>query len=160
MDVLIARSTFMTLRWTLWHTLTSSLVDHLVVSYSQKKVKGKCCCIFFLWRHFSFGWFMLQHAICFRLQFEKTDYSSRCPISQFWDENEPRLFVCETVPISSESSSKSCFLETVKLLFNFKVVLYSSQWEWLLFFFSSDRCISSDAFLYSRAWAPPTGLLP
>uniref|UniRef100_A0A674PQ19 Intraflagellar transport 140 n=1 Tax=Takifugu rubripes TaxID=31033 RepID=A0A674PQ19_TAKRU len=32
-----------------------------------------------------------------RQQFDKTDYSSRCPVSQFWDENEPRLFVCETV---------------------------------------------------------------
>uniref|UniRef100_A0A3P8VSN0 Intraflagellar transport 140 n=1 Tax=Cynoglossus semilaevis TaxID=244447 RepID=A0A3P8VSN0_CYNSE len=29
----------------------------------------------------------------------------RCPVSHFWDESEPRLFVCETVPISSDSSS-------------------------------------------------------
>uniref|UniRef100_A0A667XJ74 Intraflagellar transport 140 n=1 Tax=Myripristis murdjan TaxID=586833 RepID=A0A667XJ74_9TELE len=31
--------------------------------------------------------------------------SGRCPISHFWDESEPRLFVCETEPISSESLS-------------------------------------------------------
>uniref|UniRef100_A0A3B4XIP2 Intraflagellar transport 140 n=1 Tax=Seriola lalandi dorsalis TaxID=1841481 RepID=A0A3B4XIP2_SERLL len=33
------------------------------------------------------------------------ELSGRCPVSHFWDESEPRLFVCETVPISSESSS-------------------------------------------------------
>uniref|UniRef100_A0A8C7NU40 Intraflagellar transport protein 140 homolog n=1 Tax=Oncorhynchus mykiss TaxID=8022 RepID=A0A8C7NU40_ONCMY len=27
--------------------------------------------------------------------------SERCPVSHFWDENEPRLFVCETVLVSS-----------------------------------------------------------
>lgn len=57
---------------------------------------------------------MWHYAVSFRQQFDKTDYSSRCPVSQFWDENEPRLFVCETVPISSESSSYS-FLEAVKV---------------------------------------------
>ncbi|XP_072311733.1 intraflagellar transport protein 140 homolog isoform X1 [Eucyclogobius newberryi] len=40
-----------------------------------------------------------------RQQFEGTDLSGRCPISHFWDESEPRLFVCETVPISSEGSA-------------------------------------------------------
>ncbi|XP_031595153.1 intraflagellar transport protein 140 homolog [Oreochromis aureus] len=29
--------------------------------------------------------------------------SGRSPVSHFWDESEPRLFVCETVPVSSES---------------------------------------------------------
>ncbi|XP_034049465.1 intraflagellar transport protein 140 homolog [Thalassophryne amazonica] len=38
-------------------------------------------------------------------QFEAAKMSGRCPVSHFWDENEPRLFVCETVPISSESTS-------------------------------------------------------
>uniref|UniRef100_A0A671LEY8 Intraflagellar transport protein 140 homolog n=1 Tax=Sinocyclocheilus anshuiensis TaxID=1608454 RepID=A0A671LEY8_9TELE len=28
--------------------------------------------------------------------------AARCPVSQFWDENEPRLFVCETVPVNSD----------------------------------------------------------
>ncbi|KAG7227762.1 hypothetical protein INR49_013556 [Caranx melampygus] len=41
----------------------------------------------------------------FRQQFQGTELSGRCPVSIFWDESEPRLFVCETVPISSESSS-------------------------------------------------------
>ncbi|XP_055006428.1 intraflagellar transport protein 140 homolog isoform X2 [Boleophthalmus pectinirostris] len=40
-----------------------------------------------------------------RHQLEGTELSGRCPISHFWDESEPRLFVCETVPVSSESSS-------------------------------------------------------
>ncbi|TMS22663.1 Intraflagellar transport protein 140-like protein [Larimichthys crocea] len=42
-----------------------------------------------------------------RQQFQGTELSGRCPVSHFWDESEPRLFVCETVPISSESSSTS-----------------------------------------------------
>uniref|UniRef100_A0A3P9DT49 Intraflagellar transport 140 n=1 Tax=Maylandia zebra TaxID=106582 RepID=A0A3P9DT49_9CICH len=29
--------------------------------------------------------------------------SGHSPVSHFWDESEPRLFVCETVPVSSES---------------------------------------------------------
>ncbi|XP_041829697.1 intraflagellar transport protein 140 homolog [Melanotaenia boesemani] len=40
-------------------------------------------------------------------QFQETELSGRCPVSHFWDESEPRLFVCETVPVSSESSSNS-----------------------------------------------------
>ncbi|XP_074475359.1 intraflagellar transport protein 140 homolog [Sebastes fasciatus] len=40
-----------------------------------------------------------------RQQFQGTELSGRCPVSHFWDESEPRLFVCETVPISSESTS-------------------------------------------------------
>ncbi|KAG8009125.1 hypothetical protein GBF38_011739 [Nibea albiflora] len=42
-----------------------------------------------------------------RQQFQGTELSGHCPVSHFWDESEPRLFVCETVPISSESSSTS-----------------------------------------------------
>ncbi|CAK6964174.1 intraflagellar transport protein 140 homolog isoform X1 [Scomber scombrus] len=42
-----------------------------------------------------------------RQQFQGTELSGRCPVSHFWDESEPRLFVCETVPVSSESSSIS-----------------------------------------------------
>lgn len=30
------------------------------------------------------------------------ELAARCPVSQFWDENEPRLFVCETVPVNSD----------------------------------------------------------
>lgn len=44
MDDLITKCTSMMLRWTLWRTLTSSLADRPVVSYSQKKVKGKQAC--------------------------------------------------------------------------------------------------------------------
>ncbi|CAB1312283.1 unnamed protein product [Coregonus sp. 'balchen'] len=32
-----------------------------------------------------------------------TELSERCPVSHFWDENEPRLFVCETVLVNSDS---------------------------------------------------------
>lgn len=35
------------------------------------------------------------------------ELAARCPVSQFWDENEPRLFVCETVPVNSDLSSSS-----------------------------------------------------
>lgn len=30
------------------------------------------------------------------------ELAARCPASQFWDEKEPRLFVCETVPVNSD----------------------------------------------------------
>uniref|UniRef100_A0A3Q0REE4 Intraflagellar transport 140 n=1 Tax=Amphilophus citrinellus TaxID=61819 RepID=A0A3Q0REE4_AMPCI len=33
--------------------------------------------------------------------------SGRCPVSHFWDESEAHLFVCETVPVSFESTSNS-----------------------------------------------------
>lgn len=42
MDDLITKCTFMTLRWTLWLILTSSLVDRPVVSHILKTVKGTC----------------------------------------------------------------------------------------------------------------------
>ncbi|RXN07484.1 intraflagellar transport protein 140-like [Labeo rohita] len=35
------------------------------------------------------------------------ELAARCPVSQFWDENEPRLFVCETVPANSDLHSSS-----------------------------------------------------
>uniref|UniRef100_A0A8C5ELC1 Intraflagellar transport 140 homolog (Chlamydomonas) n=1 Tax=Gouania willdenowi TaxID=441366 RepID=A0A8C5ELC1_GOUWI len=38
--------------------------------------------------------------------------NGQCPVSHFWDESEPRLFVCETIPVSSESSS-NCYLDMV-----------------------------------------------
>uniref|UniRef100_A0AAV2LFL9 Telomere length regulation protein TEL2 homolog n=1 Tax=Knipowitschia caucasica TaxID=637954 RepID=A0AAV2LFL9_KNICA len=40
-----------------------------------------------------------------RQRFEGTELSGRCPVSHVWDESEPRLCVCEIVPISSESSA-------------------------------------------------------
>ncbi|XP_040032624.2 intraflagellar transport protein 140 homolog [Gasterosteus aculeatus] len=46
-----------------------------------------------------------------RKQIQATELSGRCPVSHVWDESEPRLFVCETVPIGSESSPSS-FLHT------------------------------------------------
>ncbi|TRY92904.1 hypothetical protein DNTS_005716, partial [Danionella cerebrum] len=35
------------------------------------------------------------------------ELSARCPVSQFWDENEPRLFVCETIPVTSDLHNSS-----------------------------------------------------
>ncbi|XP_034716265.1 intraflagellar transport protein 140 homolog isoform X1 [Etheostoma cragini] len=61
-------------------------------------------------------------------QFQGTELSSRCPVFQFWDESEPRLFVCETVPISSESLSAS-FLDAVDVLV---VTLFCTQEHGLL----------------------------
>ncbi|KAJ4940251.1 hypothetical protein JOQ06_026560 [Pogonophryne albipinna] len=55
---------------------------------------------------------LLQTEESERQQFQGTELSGRCPVSHFWDESEPRLFVCETVPISSESSSTS-FLDSM-----------------------------------------------
>lgn len=54
----------------------------------------------------------------FRQQFEGTELSGRCPMSHFWDESEPRLFVCETVPISSEASSNG-FLDMASTVARF-----------------------------------------
>ncbi|KAG7507575.1 intraflagellar transport protein 140-like [Solea senegalensis] len=42
-----------------------------------------------------------------RQLFQGTELSGRCPVSHYWDESEPRLFVCETVPVGSESTSSS-----------------------------------------------------
>uniref|UniRef100_A0A7N6FI41 Intraflagellar transport 140 homolog (Chlamydomonas) n=1 Tax=Anabas testudineus TaxID=64144 RepID=A0A7N6FI41_ANATE len=55
---------------------------------------------------------ILQQDESERPQFQETELNGRCPVSHFWDESDPRLFVCETVPISSESSSAS-YLDTV-----------------------------------------------
>ncbi|XP_041671340.1 intraflagellar transport protein 140 homolog [Cheilinus undulatus] len=63
-----------------------------------------------------------------RQQFQMTELSGRCPISHFWDESEPRLFVCETVPISSESSLTSC-LDTMDVSV---VTLFCTQEHGLL----------------------------
>uniref|UniRef100_A0A671WNQ5 Intraflagellar transport 140 n=1 Tax=Sparus aurata TaxID=8175 RepID=A0A671WNQ5_SPAAU len=62
------------------------------------------------------------------LQFQATELSGRCPMSHFWDESEPRLFVCETVPISSESSSTN-FLDTTDVSV---VTLFCTQEHGLL----------------------------
>ncbi|XP_075950055.1 intraflagellar transport protein 140 homolog [Anarhichas minor] len=63
-----------------------------------------------------------------RQQFQGTELSGRCPVSHFWDESEPRLLVCETVPISSECSSTS-FLETTDVSV---VTLFCTQEHGLL----------------------------
>ncbi|XP_074520074.1 intraflagellar transport protein 140 homolog [Halichoeres trimaculatus] len=63
-----------------------------------------------------------------RQQFQMSELSGRCPVSHFWDETEPRLFVCETVPISSESSSTS-FLDTLDVSV---VTLFCTQEHGLL----------------------------
>ncbi|XP_037319020.2 intraflagellar transport protein 140 homolog [Pungitius pungitius] len=46
-----------------------------------------------------------------RKRVQGAELGGRCPVSHFWDESEPRLFVCETVPIGSESSPSS-YLDT------------------------------------------------
>ncbi|CAJ1080882.1 intraflagellar transport protein 140 homolog [Xyrichtys novacula] len=63
-----------------------------------------------------------------RQQFQMSELSGRCPVSHFWDESEPRLFVCETVPISSESSSSS-FMDTMDVSV---VTLFCTQEHGLL----------------------------
>lgn len=63
----------------------------------------------------------------FRQQFEGTELSGRCPMSHFWDESEPRLFVCETVPISSEASSHK-FLDMASTVLN-DVLPSSTAWR-------------------------------
>ncbi|XP_051969833.1 intraflagellar transport protein 140 homolog [Xyrauchen texanus] len=35
------------------------------------------------------------------------ELAARCPVSQFWDENEPRLFVCEAFSVNSDIQSSS-----------------------------------------------------
>ncbi|XP_047465018.1 intraflagellar transport protein 140 homolog [Mugil cephalus] len=61
-------------------------------------------------------------------QLQGTELSGRCPVSHFWDESEPRLFVCETVPVGSESSSNS-YLDMADVLV---VTLFSTQEHGLL----------------------------
>ncbi|XP_034564169.1 intraflagellar transport protein 140 homolog [Notolabrus celidotus] len=63
-----------------------------------------------------------------RQHFQMSELSGRCPASHFWDESEPRLFVCETVPVSSESSSTS-FLDTMDVSV---VTLFCTQEHGLL----------------------------
>ncbi|XP_048847908.1 intraflagellar transport protein 140 homolog isoform X2 [Brienomyrus brachyistius] len=47
-----------------------------------------------------------------------TELSGRCPVSQYWDESDPRLFVCDTVlkADSSHNSAPSCILEEANVL--------------------------------------------
>ncbi|XP_004562563.1 intraflagellar transport protein 140 homolog isoform X2 [Maylandia zebra] len=54
--------------------------------------------------------------------------SGHSPVSHFWDESEPRLFVCETVPVSSESILNSS-LDMVDVLV---VTLFCTQEHGLL----------------------------
>uniref|UniRef100_A0A1A7YB87 Intraflagellar transport 140 homolog n=1 Tax=Iconisemion striatum TaxID=60296 RepID=A0A1A7YB87_9TELE len=61
-------------------------------------------------------------------KFQETEFSGRCPVSHFWDESEPRLFVCETVPVSSESSSNG-YLDMVDVSV---VTLFCTQEHGLL----------------------------
>lgn len=50
---------------------------------------------------------LMDMSVFCRQKFQETEFSERCPVSHYWDESEPRLFVCETVPISSETSSRN-----------------------------------------------------
>uniref|UniRef100_A0A665V4G9 Intraflagellar transport 140 homolog (Chlamydomonas) n=1 Tax=Echeneis naucrates TaxID=173247 RepID=A0A665V4G9_ECHNA len=62
-----------------------------------------------------------------RQQFQGTELSGRCPLSHFWDESEPRLFVCETAPISFESSTSYLDMVDVSV-----VTLFCTQEHGLL----------------------------
>ncbi|XP_061563720.1 intraflagellar transport protein 140 homolog [Cololabis saira] len=61
-------------------------------------------------------------------QIRGSELSGLCPVSHFWDESEPRLFVCETVPVGSESSSVG-HLDMVDVLV---VTLFCTQEHGLL----------------------------
>lgn len=100
------------------------------------------------------------NAVCFRQQFQGTEFNSRCPVSQFWDENEPRLFVCETVPISSECSP-SRIMDTVRSVswYSWRA-LCDNHFDSVFASLCSDQHVNSHTLLYTRAWDPPTGLLP
>ncbi len=54
------------------------------------------------------------------------ELAARCPVSQFWDENESRLFVCETVPVNSDlhSSSQSQIEKVKHNLMNMKCICF------------------------------------
>ncbi|CAN9508576.1 unnamed protein product [Ophioblennius macclurei] len=69
-----------------------------------------------------------QHDESEKQQLQGAELSGRCPVSHFWDESEPRLFVCETVPISSESSSNG-YLDMVDVSV---VTLFCTQEHGLL----------------------------
>lgn len=69
-----------------------------------------CLCLFSPGRFIPYS----SH-LYFRQHFQGTELSGRCPVSVYWDESEPRLFVCETVPVSSESSSTT-YLDVVKIV--------------------------------------------
>uniref|UniRef100_A0A3B4EX67 Intraflagellar transport 140 n=1 Tax=Pundamilia nyererei TaxID=303518 RepID=A0A3B4EX67_9CICH len=59
---------------------------------------------------------------------EEESENGHSPVSHFWDESEPRLFVCETVPVSSESILNSS-LDMVDVLV---VTLFCTQEHGLL----------------------------
>ncbi|PWA21906.1 hypothetical protein CCH79_00015610 [Gambusia affinis] len=40
-------------------------------------------------------------------KFQENEINGRFPVSHYWDESEPRLFVCETAPIGSEKSASA-----------------------------------------------------
>lgn len=52
--------------------------------------------------------YTLTHIFCnFRQKFQENEINGRFPVSHYWDESEPRLFVCETAPIGSEKSASA-----------------------------------------------------
>uniref|UniRef100_A0A3B3IEM7 Intraflagellar transport 140 n=1 Tax=Oryzias latipes TaxID=8090 RepID=A0A3B3IEM7_ORYLA len=63
-----------------------------------------------------------------RQESSHSEVSGRYPVSHFWDESEPRLFACETVPVSSETSSES-FLDMADVSV---VTLFCTQEDGLL----------------------------
>ncbi|KAK5601789.1 hypothetical protein CRENBAI_020358 [Crenichthys baileyi] len=61
-------------------------------------------------------------------KFQEDEFSGRFPVSHYWDESEPRLIVCETVPVCSEKSPNgSSELEDVSV-----VTLFCTQEHGLL----------------------------
>ncbi|MGH0139831.1 UNVERIFIED_CONTAM: hypothetical protein FKN15_009952 [Acipenser sinensis] len=77
---------------------------------------------------------------------ETSELCGRCPVSQFWDESEPRLFVCETVltiPASPHTHTTDCTDQADVLVVSF----FSTQEHRLLLQDSYPRPAGMQALL-------------
>uniref|UniRef100_A0A3B5KY38 Intraflagellar transport 140 homolog (Chlamydomonas) n=1 Tax=Xiphophorus couchianus TaxID=32473 RepID=A0A3B5KY38_9TELE len=54
--------------------------------------------------HFDFFTGRPYYSYCSCIKLMENEIGGRFPVAHCWDENEPRLFVCETAPIGSEKS--------------------------------------------------------
>ncbi|XP_041073639.1 intraflagellar transport protein 140 homolog isoform X1 [Polyodon spathula] len=81
-----------------------------------------------------------------RGRLETSELCGRCPVSQFWDESEPRLFVCEavlTIPASPHTHTTDCTDQTDVLVVSF----FSTQEHRLLLQDSYPRPAGMQALL-------------
>ncbi|MGH0115387.1 UNVERIFIED_CONTAM: hypothetical protein FKN15_000022 [Acipenser sinensis] len=81
-----------------------------------------------------------------RRRLETSELCGRCPVSQFWDESEPRLFVCETVltiPASPHTHTTDCTDQADVLVVSF----FSTQEHRLLLQDSYPRPAGMQALL-------------